>query len=294
MRLLILTMLLLTTLILSGCKLTLLNPKGMIAADEKTIMITAVVLMLIVVIPVIVLTLIFAWRYRASNIKANYQPEWSHNTLIEIICWTIPCVIIAMLGTITWISSHRLDPFNPLENQAEEPIVIQAIALEWKWLFIYPDQHIATVNYLQLPVHTPVKFYITAEGPMNSFQIPALGGQIYAMAGMQAILHLVADQAGDYNGFSSQFSGEGFSDMTFIAHVGTKDEFNQWVTRVQKSQDTLSSAEYQKLVQPSIKHPVKYYSLANRALFENVVMKAMVPLDDAKNLCNTKLQGFQS
>lgn len=279
---------LLSALILSGCDYTLMNPQGMIAADEKRILIIAVLLMLIVVIPVIVMTLLFSWRYRENNTNASYAPEWSHSNLIEVVCWSIPCIIIIILGIITWNSSHRLDPYRPL-NSTEKPIVIQAIAYDWKWLFIYPEQKIATVNYVQFPVGVPVKFLITANGAMNAFQIPHLAGQIYAMAGMRTKLHLIADKTGDYPGFSANFSGDGFADMKFTAHVSTKEGFAAWVKTVKQSPIMLTASEYSKLEKPSANNPVQYYSSVNKDIFETVVMKSMMPVKDINNVCNTKL-----
>jgi len=266
-------------LLLSGCKFVLLDPKGMIAADEKRIMLTSILLMLIVVLPVIFLAFAIAWRYRESNKHATYAPEWSHNLLLEIIWWSIPCAIIATLATITWISSHRLDPYKPLAVKGE-PLEIDVIALRWKWLFIYPKQTIATVNFIQFPVNVPVRFMITAEGPMNSFQIPQLGGQIYAMAGMQTKLHLIANAVGDYDGISANFSGDGFSDMKFIARVTTKAQFDQWVKTVKQSKATLTSDAYNQLVVPSIKHPQQSFSAVNKTIFETVVMKTMMPMTE--------------
>ncbi|MHB1221135.1 MAG: ubiquinol oxidase subunit II [Gammaproteobacteria bacterium] len=268
---------------LSGCKAALLNPKGMIAADEKHIMLTSVWLMLIVVIPVFILTFAFCWRYRASNTKATYSPNWSHSTTLEIIWWSIPCVIIAILGVITWVSSYRLDPYKSLATNGAKPVVIQAISLEWKWLFIYPDEHVATVNYVNIPVGVPVQFLITAEGPMNSIQIPQLAGQIYAMAGMQTKLNLIADAPGDYRGMAANFTGEGFSDMNFIVHAGTPDEFHQWVKTAQASPSKLTMAEYDRLVKPSQRNVVQYYSSAGKEIFEASIMKYMMPMHDMKS-----------
>src|SRR5579885_452134 len=190
--------------LLSGCELAVLNPKGVIAAQEVKIMLISAALMLIVVLPVIFLALFFSWRYREGNRNAKYAPEWAHSTVLELIWWSIPCAIIAILGIITWHSSHTLDPFRPLNAAGKtQTMTIQAIALEWKWLFIYPEQNIATINYLQIPAGVPVRFEITSEGPMNSLLIPQLAGQVYAMAGMQSRLHLIADEVGDYQGFSS-------------------------------------------------------------------------------------------
>lgn len=247
---------------LSGCKYAMLNPKGMLALHEKNLLLTSLLLMLLVVIPVIVLTLFFAWRYRASNTKATYRPEWAHSTLLEVIWWSIPCVIIGILGTLTWVSSHTLDPYRPLASK-EKPLIIQVVALEWKWLFIYPEQKIATVNFLQVPVNVPVKFVISAEGPMNSLQIPQLSGQIYAMAGMKTKLHLIANEVGDYLGMSSNFSGEGFADMKFTLRASTMNDFNAWVQQVQHSSKELTISQYSKLLQRSMRHPIEYFTYQN-------------------------------
>lgn len=265
------------TLPLAGCKFAILDPKGVIALDQKELLITSVGLMLIIVIPVIILTMVIAWRYRAGNTKATYSPDWAHSTTLEIIWWTIPCIIIAILSVITWISSHRLDPYKPI-NSTVKPITIQAIALDWKWLFIYPDQKIATVNYVEIPVGTPVEFLITSDAPMNSFEVPQLAGQIYAMAGMQTKLNLMASQAGDYNGFSSNYSGHGFSDMRFVISATDEDTFKKWVKVAKKSHDKLDNAAYNQLVLPSENNPVQYFAVKDGTLFNDVVMKDMMPM----------------
>ena len=273
-------------LLLTGCELSVLQPKGMIAIKEINIMIISAALMLVVVIPVILMTIIFSWRYRETNLSARYSPDWSHNVILEIIWWSIPCCIIAILATITWISSHELDPFKPLaSSQQQHSLRIQVIALEWKWLFIYPEQNIATVNYVQLPAGVPVNFEITSEGPMNSFIIPQLAGQIYAMAGMQSKLHLIANEVGDYPGFSSNFSGKGFADMKFNTHVSTNDEFDQWVGQIKQVNHHLSKAEYDLLAIPSENFPVTYYSSANLYLFKIATMKSMMPEKEVEALC---------
>lgn len=265
-------------LMLSACKLTVLDPKGIIAADEKNLFIVSLALMLLVVIPVIVLALVFAWRYRAHNAKAKYSPDWSHSSAIEVVCWSVPIVIIFILGVMTWFSSHRLDPYKPLTHSAK-PLTIQVVALDWKWLFIYPEQKIATVNYLQFPVNVPIQFHITAEGPMNSFQIPQLGSQIYAMAGMQTRLNLIAEEAGEYQGYSANFSGEGFAGMKFIARATEQNEFDAWVKKVQLAHaGQLDMREYQyKLVPPSQYDPIKLYSTVSEDVFNKIVMKSMHP-----------------
>lgn len=267
--------------LLTGCQETVvLNPKGMIAAAEKDIIIISVVLMLLVVVPVIFLVNYFAWRYRdrGDQHKAAYKPNWGYSLTLEIICWVIPCIIIGTLSVITWISAHKLDPYHPLNMDGKKPLIIQAISLQWKWLFIYPEQNIATVNYVQIPVGVPVQFQISAEGPMNSIQIPQLGGQIYAMAGMQTKLNLMAAETGVYQGISTQYSGFGFASMFFKARASTPEEFNQWVKTVKRSPDKITLETYKQLVKPSYNDSVKYFSSVNKKIFDWVVMKSMMPM----------------
>lgn len=266
------------TLLLSGCDMMLLNPKGIVAADQKHILIISVVLMLLIVVPVLILTLVIARKYRASNTKAKYEPDWAHSTLIEFVCWAIPCAIIIALATITWISSHRLDPYRPLDVDAKtKTITIQVVALNWRWLFIYPEQKIASINLMQFPANTQVKLLITADAPMNSIQIPQLAGQIYAMPGMQSQLHLLANEPGDYYGFSANFSGEGFSNMQFTARVTSQAEFEKWVQSVKKSPNFLTMPAYNKLALPSEDGKVQYFSSVSNNLFKNIIMKYMMP-----------------
>lgn len=267
-----------SALLLSGCDWALLNPKGLIAVDQKNILVTSTVLMLIVVIPVIIMSFVFAWRYRESNTKATYSPNWSHSTTLEILWWSVPCLIILALGTITWYSSHRLDPYKPLVSENERPLTIQVIALEWKWLFIYPEQNIATINFVQFPAGVPVNFLITAEGPMNSFHIPQLAGQIYAMAGMQTKLHIMADEPGEYAGLSANFSGDGFSDMKFTAKATSKEAFAEWVKEAKQSPNKLTAVAYNELIKPSQKHSAQYFSSVNQQIYPVVVMKTMMPM----------------
>ncbi len=259
-------------LMLSGCKMVLLDPKGQVGVDEKSLIITATLLMLIVVIPVIVMTLVFAWKYRASNTKATYRPNWSHSTAIELVVWIIPCVIVAILGTITWKTTHELDPYRPLDSDVK-PIEVQVVSLDWKWLFIYPEQGIATVNELAFPVDTPVNFKITSQSAMNSFFIPALGSQIYSMAGMQTKLHLIANHEGSYDGFSANLSGEGFSDMKFQAIATDEQGFNDWVSQVKANSETLDLDSYPALAAPSKADPVRYYGSVSPTLYDTILMQ---------------------
>lgn len=250
-----------------------LNPKGIIAAKQRDLIWTATWLMLLVVVPVLVMTLAFAWRYRASNTKAKYSPEWSHSHFAEALWWGIPCIIIVALAIITWTSSHELYPFKPLESD-KKPLKIQVVALQWKWLFIYPEQGIATVNLVQFPERTPIDFEITADAPMNSFWIPQLGGQIYAMAAMRTKLHLMASEPGEFRGCSANISGTGFAGMTFVAKASSEQEFDSWVQSA-KSQGVLGGAEYAELARPSESNPVALYSLGEPQLFEQIIMKYM-------------------
>ncbi len=262
-------------LLIAGCNAEVLNPHGPVARDEKHLLITALLLMFIIVIPVLIATLVIAYRYRASNKKAKYTPEWSHSTKLEVIWWLVPIIIISILGTITWITTHQLDPYRPL-NSTVKPVTIEVVSLEWRWLFIYPDQHIATINTLEFPVNTPINFLITSDAPMNSFQVQGLAGQIYAMAGMTTKLHLLADDVGDYNGRSVSFSGDGFANMMFTAHVVNQDEFNTWVAQVQKSPTSLDFNTYnRKLAPATLDTGIYYFTLGDDTLFNDIIMKYM-------------------
>ncbi|MFG6136527.1 ubiquinol oxidase subunit II [Halomonas sp. B23F22_10] len=261
-------------LVLAGCSSALLDPKGQIGEEQRTLILTSFGLMQIVVIPVIVMTLLFAWRYRRSNREASYRPDWHHSNLIEAVVWFIPCVIIVFLAALTWYTSHSLDPHKPIEPTAEqqEPIEIQAVSLDWKWLFIYPEQGIATVNELAFPEDTPVRFRVTSGSVMNSFFIPRLGSQIYAMAGMDNDVHLVAEEPGVYPGRSTNYSGAGFSGMTFDAHVGSEEDFDAWVAKVRESSESLTyPAEYNELAAPSEDNEIEYFSEVSPSLYESII-----------------------
>lgn len=260
--------------LLSGCSMTLFNPKGDIGAQEKDLILLALGLMLLVVVPVILLTLYFAWRYRASNLNATYAPKWAHSTLIEAVVWAIPCVIVVILGLVIWRTTHSLDPSQPIESQAK-PVRVEVVALNWKWLFIYPDYGVASVNQLAIPVDTPISFDLTAESLMNSFFIPQLGGQIYAMSGMRTQLNLIANSPGEYAGQSSAFSGPGFSDMHFDAIATSRADFDAWIARAKQSPLSLDKASYEALVKPSQKDPVTVYARVAPGLFDAVVSQYM-------------------
>jgi len=254
--------------------MALLDPKGQVAADEKSLIITATLLMLLVVIPVIFMTLYFAWKYRASNTEATYTPNWSYSHRIEAVVWAVPIAIILVLGTITWKTTHALDPYRPLDSKVK-PITIEVVSLDWKWLFIYPEQHIATVNEIQFPAGTPVNFKITSDTVMNVFFIPQLGSQIYAMAGMQTQVNLIADAPGTYDGLSTNFSGAGFPDMKFTATATSQADFDAWVAKVRTSPNKLGLDNYGELSKPSSKDPVKYFSTVEPVLYAAVLDKYM-------------------
>jgi len=260
---------------LSGCNLVVMSPSGDIARQQADLIIVSTVLMLIIIVPVIFLTLFFAWRYRGSNTNAPYDPEWHHSTRLEVIIWSAPLAIIIALGAVTWISTHKLDPYRPLDRidaqravSAEvKPINVEVVALDWKWLFFYPDYGIATVNEMAAPVDVPINFKITASSVMNSFYVPALAGMIYAMPGMETKLHAVINKPGEYEGLSSNYSGDGFSHMRFKFHGVDQAGFDQWVARVKQNGTALNRDAYLKLEKPSAKEPVRYYASVEDGLY---------------------------
>lgn len=264
------------SLYLQGQNIAVLNPKGPIAEKERALMFFALGLSLIVVIPVFSMATFFAWKYRETNDKAQYKPDWDRNIIAESIWWGIPTLLILILSIVAWNSSHSLDPFRPL-NSTTPPVSIQVVALDWKWLFIYPQQNIATVNFVQFPKQTPVNFQITSDTVMNSFWIPQLGGQIYAMPGMSTQLHLLAYGNGSYYGSSANISGVGFAGMHFTAKSTSVKAFNSWVSHVQSSRHTLDAQTYNQLSSPSVDNQAAYYVVGNANLYNNVLMKYMSP-----------------
>jgi cytochrome o ubiquinol oxidase subunit 2 len=266
----------LTAMYLSSHSIAIFDPKGIIGEKERDLIITACLLMLIVVIPVFALTLAFAWIYRESNPNAKHHPDWEHNYIAEYCWWGVPVFIIAILAVITWKSSHELNPFRPIESD-KKTMTIQAVALEWKWLFIYPEEGIATINFVQFPEKTPIRFEITSDAPMNSFWIPQLGGQIYAMPAMRSTLYLIANDEGDFRGCSANISGTGFAGMKFMAKSSSDEGFAQWVQSVKQSAKALSLDEYQLLLKPTEYVPVEYYATVQVGLFDQIIMKYLHP-----------------
>ncbi|HMH70309.1 MAG TPA: ubiquinol oxidase subunit II, partial [Candidatus Saccharimonadales bacterium] len=261
-------------LLLNGKNIAVLNPQGVIADKQRELILITVGLGLIVIVPVFILLFAFAWKYREGNEKAKYTPNADGNKWIEGLWWGIPIIIIGILSVITWVSSHELDPYKKLDSQVK-PINVQVVALQWKWLFIYPDLGIASVNEVRFPEKTPVNFELTADAPMNGFWIPSLGSQVYAMAGMSTKLSLEADKVGAYDGSSSNISGKGYAGMRFKAIATNKQDFAAWSKAVAGADSHLDWAAYSELVKPSENNQVAYYMLHEPQLYNKVIMKYM-------------------
>jgi len=266
-------------LALTGCDLVVMAPSGDIAAQQRDLIVISTILMLIIIVPVIAMTFWFAWHYRQSNTSAKYDPEWHHSTGLEVVIWSAPLAIIIALGAITWVSTHKLDPYRPLDRlDAERPVTaemkplnVEVVALDWKWLFFYPDYGIATVNEMAAPVDVPINFKLTASSVMNSFYVPALAGMIYTMPGMQTKLHAVINKPGVYDGLSSNYSGDGFSHMRFKFHGLDQAGFDAWVAQVKQKGTMLNRDAYLKLEKPSAKEPVRYYAGVEDGLYQAVL-----------------------
>jgi cytochrome o ubiquinol oxidase subunit 2 len=259
----------------------LLEPRGPIAEKERNLIIFAAILSLFVVVPVFSMTIFIAWKYRESNTKATYSPEFDKSRVFETIWWVLPTVLITILSVVAWNSSHALDPYKPLVSSVQ-PIDVQVVALDWKWLFIYPQQNIASVNLLEIPVNTPINFEITSDAPMNSFWIPQLSGQIYAMPGMSTQLHLAASKPGAYNGYSSNISGIGFAGMTFTTAATSPADFSNWVGKTDRETSHLTLASYKQLAKPSEDNPARSYSGVDRNLYTTIINKYNVPSNSMK------------
>lgn len=269
------------TLLLVGCsdKMSgILNPKGIIAFKERALLFDSLALMLIVVIPVSVMSFTFLYVFFHKRKKLEYRPNWSHNNLLEAIWWGVPIAIIMVLGIMTWTMTHELDPYRKIDNVAGETLKIQTVALPWQWLFIYPDQNIATVNELTIPRGRQVEFLLTTDNvPMSAFFIPQLGSQIYTMAGMRTRLHLVPTHLGTYRGMNTQYNGEGFSEMQFDTKVVTEKEFNAWARQIKRRSRPLSVRAYAELRQPTIAKNVQTYSSVTPDLFQTIIKSYKAP-----------------
>jgi len=260
-----------TAVLVASCRQTgILDPQGPIAAQEWMLLINSTAIMLVVVIPVILATLGFAWWYRSSNPRASRSADESYEGRLEFVVWSIPALIVILLGGVIWIGSHQLDPRAPIPANAE-PLRVDVVALDWKWLFIYPDQGVATVNQLVVPAGTPVHFRLTSATVMNSFFIPQLGSQIYTMGGMTTHLNLLADKPGEYAGFSANFSGDGFAEMRFIAKAVPAGDFEAWVTQARGTGSALDDAGYAALAKPSTAVPPTTYRSVEPKLFDRII-----------------------
>lgn len=252
--------------------LAILEPAGLIAEQQRDLLIFASILSLFVIVPVYALTLFIALRYRQGNEKADYQPEHDHSRSLEALWWGIPIIIIFVLSVVTWKTTHSLDPYKPIASD-NNPVKVQVVSLQWKWLFIYPEEGIASVNYLRIPEGRPINFELTSDAPMNSFWIPKLGGQVYAMTGMQTKLHLQSDQLGQFEGYSANISGEGFSDMRFVVESTTEEEYRNWVAQSSMSRLELTDQEYEALAKPGVDSQEIIYRYSDSGLFGRIIGK---------------------
>ena len=301
--------------LLTGCsQLVVLNPAGDVAAQQGDLVVIATVLMLLIIVPVIALTLWFAWRYRqgSRHAETDYAPDWHHSTKLELVIWAAPLVIIIALGAITWITTHKLDPYRPLDRISEQkalpenvkPLEVQVVALDWKWLFVLPEQGIATVNELAAPVDRPIRFTLTSSTTMNAFYVPDLAGMIYTMPGMQTELNAVINQPGVFRGMSSHYSGAGFSGMHFRFHGLSEQDFAQWVAKAKAEGQPLTRQAYLALAQPSERHPVQRFSSVEAGLFDRVVglcveegktcMHQVMALDASRNRAHRNTRALET
>ena len=268
--------LLISAAALGGCSEGVLDPKGPIAAAEREILFNSLAIMLAIVIPTILATLGVAFWFRSSNRRARYRPDFTYSGRLELLVWSIPAMTVLLVGGVAWMGAHELDPRKPIASGVE-PLRVQVVSLDWKWLFIYPDQGIASVNHLTVPVGTPVSFELTSSGVMNSFFVPQLGSQIYTMAGMVTRLHLQADHEGSYPGLSANYSGEGFADMRFTVDAVPPEAFAQWIDGARSAGPMLDAGTYAALARPSSAvAPFTYRSVA-AGLFNGILGSAMHP-----------------
>ena len=261
------------TLTLGGCSEGVLDPKGPIAAAERQVLFNALGIMLAIVIPTILATLAVAFWFRSSNKRARYMPEFIYSGRIEVLVWAIPAMTVILVGGVAWVGSHELDPGRPIAS-TQAPLRIQVASLDWKWLFIYPDEGVATVNQITIPVGRPVRFELTSSGVMNSFFVPQLGGQIYTMAGMVTRLHLQAGEPGTYRGLSANYSGSGFSDMRFAVSAVPPAAFERWIEDTRASDRHLDANTYAELAKPSAALAPSTYGSVAPHLYDHIVATA--------------------
>jgi cytochrome o ubiquinol oxidase subunit II len=266
----------LTSMSLAGCSGSVLDPAGPVAGGEQIILLDALGIMMVIVVPTILTTLWFAWWFRSSNGHALYRPAWVYSDKLEVVVWCIPALTVLFLGGLAWTGSHKLDPARPLESQVS-PLEIQVVSLDWKWLFIYPEQHVAVVNRLVLPVGRPVHFRLTSSSVMNVFFVPRLAGEIYTMNGMVTELNLQADRTGRYPGLSAQFSGDGFAGMSFDTEVTSDQDFGKFIAAARAAPTRLDGVRYRALSRPSESVPVQLFADVSDGLFEDIASRRLPP-----------------
>jgi cytochrome o ubiquinol oxidase subunit II len=271
----VLALTLLFTVLLKDADIRMLNPKGMVAQEQFNLMVFSVIVLLAITVPTLFFLYFFAWKYRETNTKASYDPDKKHGKFFVFSMWVIPVVVMLVLAPVMWFATHKLEPQKSIASD-NEALTVQVVALRWKWLFIYPEQHIATVNYVQVPVNTPVEFDLTADdAPMSSFWIPHWGGQLYAMTGMTNKLNLIPTTLGDSEGSSAEINGEGFAGMKFTARASSRQDFDSWVQRVKLLPHTLDMVEYERLLKPSENNKAAFYSATEAGLYDKALMKYM-------------------
>jgi cytochrome o ubiquinol oxidase subunit 2 len=274
---------------LGGCTEGVLDPKGPIASAERLILFNSLGIMLAIVIPTILATLGVAFWFRESNRRASYLPDFEYSGRLELLVWSIPAMTVLLVGGVAWVGAHDLDPRKAIDSTVK-PVTVQVVSLDWKWLFIYPEQGIASVNHLTVPVGTPISLELTSSTVMNSFFVPQLAGQIYTMSGMVTRLQLQADHTGTYSGLSAMFSGEGFADMRFTVDAVPNEDFSQWVTHAQNAGPVLDAKTYADLAQPSTAVAPSSYREVTPDLFGGVVNAEMVTDDLSQRICSTSWQ----
>jgi cytochrome o ubiquinol oxidase subunit 2 len=261
---------------LTACQPAVLDPQGVIGIAEKTILIDSLAIMLAIVVPTIAATLVFFWWFRASNTRSRYLPDWNYSGRIELIVWSIPLLVIMLLGGVAWIGSHDLDPAKPLESKTP-PLEIQGVSLDWKWLFVYPNEGVAAVNQLVVPAGVPVHFSLTSASVMNAFFVAQLGSMIYTMNGMTTQLNLQADAPGTFHGISSHYSGDGFSDMHFDVRAVPPEQFAAWIEETRNTGPTLDAASYAALAKQSMNTPPFTFRAVDPGLFHDIVTQKLPP-----------------
>ena len=271
---------------LGGCTEGVLDPKGPIAVANRQILLNSLGIMLAIVIPVILATLGVAFWFRASNERARYRPSFAYSGRLEMLVWSIPAMTVLLVGGVAWVGAHDLDPGKPISSTVK-PVNVQVVSLDWKWLFIYPEQGIASVSKLVVPVGTPISFELTSSSVMNSFFVPQLGSQIYTMSGMATRLHLQADHLGTYAGLSAMFSGDGFPDMRFTVDAVTDDGFAQWVRQTRETGSVLDKQAYADLVKPSRAVASFTYRIITPGLFSSIVNAGMSTQESSLSICST-------